>query len=64
MTFKQPKRNASIPKQSKFTLKIRFIGLGLSWKSYKIKVIVSNKNLGFAGGNNLAIEQAKGKYLL
>lgn len=34
------------------------------FKSSKIKVIVSNKNLGFAGGNNLAIEQAKGKYLL
>jgi GT2 family glycosyltransferase len=27
-------------------------------------IIVSEQNLGFAGGNNLAIEKAKGKYLL
>jgi len=29
-----------------------------------IKVIVSDTNLGFAGGNNLGIKEAKGKYLL
>ena len=29
----------------------------------KIKTIRSNKNLGFAGGNNLGIKAAKGKYL-
>ena len=28
-----------------------------------IKVIRSNRNLGFAGGNNLGIKEAKGKYL-
>ena len=28
-----------------------------------VKVIRSNKNLGFAGGNNLGIQAAKGKYL-
>jgi GT2 family glycosyltransferase len=28
------------------------------------KVIVSKKNLGFAGGNNLGLQQAKGKYIL
>lgn len=28
-----------------------------------IKTIQSNKNLGFAGGNNLGIQEAKGKYL-
>jgi hypothetical protein len=33
-------------------------------KSYpEIKLIKSSKNLGFAGGNNLAIMEAKGKYL-
>ena len=30
----------------------------------QIKVIRSNKNLGFAGGNNLGIKEAKGKYIL
>jgi GT2 family glycosyltransferase len=30
----------------------------------EVKVIVSEKNLGFAGGNNLGIVQAKGEYLL
>src|SRR5688572_26442584 len=30
----------------------------------EVKVIVSEKNLGFAGGNNLGIEAAAGKYLL
>lgn len=29
----------------------------------KVKTIRSNKNLGFAGGNNLGIKAAKGKYL-
>lgn len=29
----------------------------------QIKVIRSNQNLGFAGGNNLGIKEAKGKYL-
>ncbi len=29
----------------------------------EIQLIKSNKNLGFAGGNNLGIRQAKGKYL-
>lgn len=28
-----------------------------------VKVIISKKNLGFAGGNNLGIQEAKGKYL-
>jgi hypothetical protein len=30
----------------------------------EVKLIVSDKNLGFAGGNNLGIREAKGKYLL
>ncbi|AFK04966.1 glycosyl transferase family 2 [Emticicia oligotrophica DSM 17448] len=30
----------------------------------EVKVIESKKNLGFAGGNNLAITQANGKYLM
>jgi GT2 family glycosyltransferase len=30
----------------------------------EIKFIQSEKNLGFAGGNNLAIRQAKGKYIM
>ena len=29
-----------------------------------VKFIYSNENLGFAGGNNLAIKQATGEYLL
>ena len=29
----------------------------------QVKVIRSHKNLGFAGGNNLGIEVARGKYL-
>ena len=29
----------------------------------KVKVTRSDKNLGFAGGNNLGIKKAKGKYL-
>jgi len=29
-----------------------------------VKVILSKENLGFAGGNNLAIQQAKGDYIL
>ena len=30
----------------------------------QVKVIRSDKNLGFAGGNNLGIKEAKGKYIL
>lgn len=30
----------------------------------KVKIIESQKNLGFAGGNNLGLKQAKGRYLL
>lgn len=30
----------------------------------EIKLVASKKNLGFAGGNNLGIEQATGKYIL
>ena len=30
----------------------------------QVKVIRSNKNLGFAGGNNLGIKEAKGEYIL
>ncbi len=30
----------------------------------EVKVIISDKNLGFAGGNNLGIEASRGKYLL
>jgi GT2 family glycosyltransferase len=30
----------------------------------EVNVIVSDANLGFAGGNNLAIKQAKGKYVM
>ena len=30
----------------------------------RVKVIRSNTNLGFAGGNNLGIKEAKGKYIL
>lgn len=30
----------------------------------KINLILSKKNLGFAGGNNLGVKQAKGKYIL
>jgi len=30
----------------------------------EVNVIVSDTNLGFAGGNNLAIKQAKGKYVM
>ena len=30
----------------------------------KVKVISSSTNLGFAGGNNLGIKEANGKYLL
>lgn len=30
----------------------------------EVKVIVSNENLGFAGGNNLGIREAKGEYIL
>ena len=30
----------------------------------QVRLVVSRENLGFAGGNNLAIEQARGRYLL
>ena len=30
----------------------------------EIKIILSNENFGFAGGNNLAIRQSKGEYIL
>jgi len=30
----------------------------------KIEIILSNKNLGYSGGNNLGLKQAKGKYVL
>lgn len=33
-------------------------------KKLKIKLIESNINLGFAGGNNLGFKEAKGKYIL
>lgn len=34
-------------------------------KNYpKVKLIASKKNRGFAGGNNLAVDKAKGKYIL
>src|SRR5690606_29489994 len=36
----------------------------ISEKFPETKVIVSDVNLGFAGGNNLGIRQAKGKYIL
>ena len=35
----------------------------ISKKYPRVKAIRSNKNLGFAGGNNLGIKAAKGKYL-
>jgi GT2 family glycosyltransferase len=30
----------------------------------EIQLIISEKNLGFAGGNNIALTQAKGDYIL
>ena len=36
----------------------------ISEKYPQVKVIRSPKNLGFAGGNNLGIKEAKGKYIL
>lgn len=36
----------------------------ISEKCPQVKVIRSPKNLGFAGGNNLGIKEAKGKYIL
>ena len=36
----------------------------ISEKYPYVKVIRSNQNLGFAGGNNLGIKEAKGKYIL
>ena len=35
----------------------------ISQKYPRVKTIRSNKNLGFAGGNNIGIKKAKGKYL-
>ena len=36
----------------------------ISMRSPQVKVIRSDKNLGFAGGNNLGIKEAKGDYIL
>lgn len=36
---------------------------GIQQKYPQIKVIKSKKNLGFAGGNNLGIKEAKGRYI-
>lgn len=35
-----------------------------NYKDNRIKIIKSDKNLGFAGGNNLGIDNSKGKYIL
>lgn len=35
-----------------------------NYKDNRIKIIKSDKNLGFAGGNNLGINNSKGKYIL
>jgi GT2 family glycosyltransferase len=35
-----------------------------NYKDDRIKIIKSDKNLGFAGGNNLGIKSAKGEYIL
>lgn len=35
----------------------------ISKKYSQVKVIQSNRNLGFAGGNNIGIKEAKGKYI-
>lgn len=36
----------------------------LQWSSNIVKLVVSSKNLGFAGGNNLGINNSFGKYIL
>ena len=36
----------------------------ISEKYPQVKVIRSQQNLGFAGGNNLGIKEAQGKYIL
>lgn len=36
----------------------------ISQRYPQVKVVRSSKNLGFAGGNNLGIKEAKGKYIL
>jgi len=36
----------------------------ISLRFPNVKIVKSNKNLGFAGGNNLGIKASKGKYLL
>ena len=35
-----------------------------NYKDERIKIIKSDKNLGFAGGNNLGIDNSKGEYIL
>ena len=35
----------------------------IATKYPEVKIIISEENLGFAGGNNLAVEEAKGEYL-
>ncbi len=35
-----------------------------NYQDARIKIVKSDKNLGFAGGNNLGIETSKGRYLL
>ncbi|MFH1601809.1 MAG: glycosyltransferase family 2 protein [Candidatus Shapirobacteria bacterium] len=43
---------------------IIFLKKLLKAKRNKLKVIFSERNLGFAGGNNLGLKSAKGKYIL
>lgn len=38
--------------------------LSANYKSDKLKIIVSEKNLGFAGGNNDALKYSKGEYIV
>ncbi len=33
-------------------------------KNGKVKIIASNRNLGYAGGNNLGVKKSKGKYIV
>ena len=37
---------------------------GIKEKYPEVELLVSDKNLGFAGGNNIALQQAKGDYIL
>jgi hypothetical protein len=48
--------NASVDNSIKF--------ISANYNDQRIKVIKSNKNLGFAGGNNLGINNCLGKYIL